>query len=170
MEADCHHSVGVIEGLLNSVSMMDVDVQVKNAWVNLEQLQDAEDDVIDVAEPAGLCFLGVVEASHPVDCYITLACNDKICCVDAASCGQLTVVEQSLEARAIKTLVNLEDLTQLDVFKKLSFLKFKADIVRLDYLGALWVDPSLQVLDVLRMVETAKFLGSCCLAVKHVES
>ena len=170
MEADSHDSVGVVEGFFDSVSMMDVDVEVKHARVHLEQLQDAEDDVVDVAETAGLCLLGVVETAHPVDCYIALACDDEVRCVDAAPCGQLAVVEQSFEARTVKTLVDLEDLAQLDVLKKLPFLKFKPSIVGLDYLAALRVDPSLQVLDVLRVVEAAEFFGSCGLAVKHVEA
>lgn len=33
----------------------------------LEQLEDGEDDVVDVAETRGLGLLGVVESSGPVD-------------------------------------------------------------------------------------------------------
>lgn len=170
MEADSHDSVGVVEGFFDSVSMVDVNIEVQHAWVDLQQLQDAEDYVVDVAETTGLCFPGVVETAHPVDCYIALASDDQVRCVDAASCGQLAVVEQSFEARTVKALVNLEDLAQLDILKKPSLLKFKASIVGLDNLGAFWVDPSLEVLDVLRMVEAAKFFWGCRLAVKHVEA
>lgn len=170
MEANCHDSVGMVEGFFDSVSVMDVDVEVKHAWVDLQQLQDAEDYIVDVAETASLCFFGVVETAHPVDCYIALASDDQVRCVNAASCRQLAVVEQSFEARTVKALVDLEDFAQLDVLEKPSLLEFKAGIVGLDYLGALWVDPSLEVLDVLRMVEAAKFFWSCRLAVKHVEA
>lgn len=33
----------------------------------LEQLQDGQDDVVDVAETRGLRLLGVVESASPVD-------------------------------------------------------------------------------------------------------
>jgi hypothetical protein len=35
VKRDCHHSVGEVEGLLDSVSMMDVDVNVQNTRVHL---------------------------------------------------------------------------------------------------------------------------------------
>ena len=35
--------------------------------MELEELQDGENDVVDVAEPGGLALLGVVEAARPVD-------------------------------------------------------------------------------------------------------
>ena len=63
MKADCHDPVGVVEGLLDAIAVVDVDVEVEHARVHLEQLEDAEDDIVDIAEPAGLYLLGVMEAS-----------------------------------------------------------------------------------------------------------
>ncbi|CAD6909970.1 unnamed protein product, partial [Tilletia laevis] len=37
-------------GLLDPVAVVDVDVYVEDAGVDAEELEDAEDDVIDVAE------------------------------------------------------------------------------------------------------------------------
>lgn len=76
METDSHDSVGVVEGFFDSVSMVDVNIEVQHAWVDLQQLQDAEDYVVDVAETTGLCFPGMVKTAHPVDCYIALASDD----------------------------------------------------------------------------------------------
>lgn len=52
---------------LHPVAMVDVDVDVQHALVELQQLQDAEHDVVDVAEAAGLGLLRVVQAPGPVD-------------------------------------------------------------------------------------------------------
>ena len=35
--------------------------------MNLEELEDGENDVIDIAEPGGLALLGMVESARPVD-------------------------------------------------------------------------------------------------------
>ena len=47
--------------------MVDVDINVEDPLVILEQLEDGQHDVIDVAEAAGLALLGVMETPGPVD-------------------------------------------------------------------------------------------------------
>lgn len=42
-------------------------VEEKECSSSLEQLQDGQDDVVDVAEAGGLRLLGMVETSGPVD-------------------------------------------------------------------------------------------------------
>ncbi|CAD6888718.1 unnamed protein product, partial [Tilletia caries] len=54
-------------GLLDPVAVVDVDVYVEDAGVDAEELEDAEDDVIDVAETRGLALLGVMESAGPID-------------------------------------------------------------------------------------------------------
>jgi len=46
---------------------VDINIDVQNALVVLEELEDGEDDVIDIAEAGGLALLGVVEPAGPVD-------------------------------------------------------------------------------------------------------
>ena len=46
---------------------MNVDIDVENALVILQQLQDGQDNVVDVTEAGGLGFLGVMQAAGPVD-------------------------------------------------------------------------------------------------------
>ena len=43
---------------LNAVAMMNVDVDIEDAFVVLQQLQDANDNVVDEAEAACLRPLG----------------------------------------------------------------------------------------------------------------
>ena len=54
MEGDGHDPVGGVEGLLDAVPVVDVDVDVEDPLVVLEQLEDGQHDVVDVAETRGL--------------------------------------------------------------------------------------------------------------------
>lgn len=45
---------------------MDWEVETESSS-SLQQLQDGEDDVVNVAETGGLGLLGMVESSSPVD-------------------------------------------------------------------------------------------------------
>lgn len=53
MEADGHDSVCVVECLFDAVAVVHIDVQVQDSGVDSQQLQDAEDDVVDVAKATG---------------------------------------------------------------------------------------------------------------------
>ena len=46
---------------------MHVNVDVQHPLVVLEQLEDAEHDVVGVAESGSLALLRVVQSAHPVD-------------------------------------------------------------------------------------------------------
>ena len=47
--------------------MMHVDIEIKYPRINFEQLQDADYDIIYIAEPTSLRFLCVMIASSPID-------------------------------------------------------------------------------------------------------
>ena len=53
VKGDGHDSVSQVEGLLYAISMVDVNVDVQDTWMILEQLEDGDDDVVDVAESTG---------------------------------------------------------------------------------------------------------------------
>ncbi len=67
VEGEGHDAVGGPEGLLDAVAVVDVDVDVEDAGVVEEELEDGEDDVVDVAEARGFGFFGVVQTAGPVD-------------------------------------------------------------------------------------------------------
>ena len=50
MEGDRHASVAEVEGLLYSISVVDVDVQVEHSGVDLQKLEDGQHNVVDVAK------------------------------------------------------------------------------------------------------------------------
>ena len=73
MKATRHNAIGGIKRLFDAVSVMAVDVDVEDAGVGAQELEDAEDDVVDVAEPGGFALFGVVQAAGPVYGYVGCA-------------------------------------------------------------------------------------------------
>jgi len=63
---------GRARGLGRTVAVVDVDVDVQHARVALEQLEDGEHDVVDVAEARGLLLVRVVQPARPVDRDVAL--------------------------------------------------------------------------------------------------
>lgn len=51
VEGAGHDSVGQVERFFNSVAVVDVDVDVQHALVGLEQLQNGQHAIIDIAKP-----------------------------------------------------------------------------------------------------------------------
>lgn len=54
MEADSHNSIGFVESFLDSISVMNIDIQIKNSWVHLQKLQNAEYYIVNIAESTSL--------------------------------------------------------------------------------------------------------------------
>lgn len=79
MEGAGHDAVGGVEGFFDAVAVVAVDVNVEDAGVGAEELEDAEDDVVDVAEAGGFVLFGVVEAAGPVDGDVRGAGGDALC-------------------------------------------------------------------------------------------
>jgi hypothetical protein len=66
-----HHAVSHVKGLFDAISVVHVDVNVQHARMVLEQFEDTQHDIIDVAEPRAFRLLGVVETAGPVDGNVT---------------------------------------------------------------------------------------------------
>ena len=75
-----HDAVGRPERLLDAVAVVAVDIDVEHAGDGAEELEDAEDDVVNVAEARGFALLCVVEATGPVDGNVGLAFHESLCC------------------------------------------------------------------------------------------
>lgn len=107
MEGDGHNSIRRIKCLFNTVAMVNIYVDVKDAVVVLEQLQDAQHDVVHVAESAGLLLLGMVESSRPINGYIGRLMVEFDSRINRSSSGDLAELKHTLEARAV-ILTNFE--------------------------------------------------------------
>jgi copper chaperone CopZ len=58
--------VGQVEGFLDAVAVVDVDVDVQHPRVVFEQLQDGQHQVVDVAKPRRLCASQADSFCNPV--------------------------------------------------------------------------------------------------------
>ena len=74
MKGDSHDAVSEVEGLLYSVAMVNIYVNVQHSRVVLEQLKNGNDNVVHVAESRGLKLFSMVQPSRPIDGHITALC------------------------------------------------------------------------------------------------
>jgi hypothetical protein len=65
VKGDGHDSVGSVERFLNTVTMMNVNVDVENSLFKSEELDYTENDIIDVAKSTGLTFFWHDEDLRP---------------------------------------------------------------------------------------------------------
>lgn len=135
VERNGHDAVGQIERLLDSVTVVHVDVDVQHARVVLEQLQYGDDDVVDVAEAGRLELLGVVQPAGPVDGDVAAVLVQLHRAVQRRARVHGTEVVQALEHRAV--------LAHVEVVQVLAV---RGQVLRRD---------ALQELDVLVVVEPA---------------
>ena len=113
VEADGHDAVGRVEGLLDAVAVVDVDVDVEDALVLLEELEDGQNAVVDVAEARRLGLLGVMEAAGPVDDDVGAVLVEAAGAADGAGSVQLAELEEAVENGAV--LPDVEALELADV-------------------------------------------------------
>ena len=64
------YSVGGYEGLLHSIAVMHVYVEIKDPFVVLQQFQYRDDAIVDVAEAGRFLELCVVKPTRSVDGYV----------------------------------------------------------------------------------------------------
>ena len=67
METAGHNSVRRVERLFNAITMVTIDVDIQNARISAQEFNNAEDDIVDVAEPRGFSLFGVVQSPCPVN-------------------------------------------------------------------------------------------------------
>lgn len=67
MKRNSHNSISQIKCLLHTVAMVDINVYVQHSSVILEQLQNCNDNIIDVAKSRSLEFLCVMQPTAPID-------------------------------------------------------------------------------------------------------
>lgn len=113
MERHRHHPICGKKCLLNTISMVDIDVYIQYTPVNLEELKDAQNDVIDVAKARGLGLLGVVQAAGPVDGDVGVLAIEFDGGADGSAGGGLAEGEEAVEDRAV--LADVEALEMAGV-------------------------------------------------------
>lgn len=124
--------------------MVDVDVDVHDAGMVAEELEDAEDDIVDVAEAGGLCLFGVVKAAGPIDRDLGLVVAELAGSVDGAAGVEGAVVVEAVEDGAVVTEIEADDV-----------------VILLWFIHVAWHDLAQEV-EVVFFVEVGHFfMGSC---------
>lgn len=67
MKTACQHAVGSIKCFLYAISVVAIDVDIEDAWIDAKKFQNCENDVVDVAEAGCLAFFGMMQATSPVN-------------------------------------------------------------------------------------------------------
>lgn len=107
VEADGHHPVGEVESFLHAVAMVHVDVDVKHARMMFQQFQNADDDVVDVAEARRLVLLRMVQSAAPVDANVALVLVDLLRALQARARVIGAELEETVEDRAVVAQVEV---------------------------------------------------------------
>jgi hypothetical protein len=101
VEGYCHDTVGGIKCFLHSITVMNVDINVENTFVFLEQLQNSQDAIVNVAKARGFSFLGVMETSSPVDDDVYTILIETRGTTNGARRVELTKLEKTVKDGAI---------------------------------------------------------------------
>lgn len=149
----------MIKCLLNTITMMNVNVKIKYTRINLQQLQNTEHNIIDVTEAARFCFLSMMESACPVNYNIGLLCQYNICSINTAASCELTEIIQALKTRVIKILINLKNGMHSRIFP--CFHEIFSTVILLHSFWGKGINPCFQVSYVVRMMKWLKFFTSC---------
>ena len=90
--------------------MVDVNIDIENACMALEQLEDGEYDVIDIAEPTSFSLLGVVQAAGPIDSDVAQAVVEAGGALERSAGVDAAELVQVVEEWAVLTEIEPLDL------------------------------------------------------------
>jgi hypothetical protein len=108
MEGYTHDSIGQEKSFLHAISMMHINIDIQSAGLVFEEFQNAQDNIIGVAESGGLALLGMMESATPVDGDVSLLVHQKVGCINRAATTQLTKFIEPGKARTVSGLVDVE--------------------------------------------------------------
>ncbi|KAI4136886.1 MAG: hypothetical protein LQ340_008112, partial [Diploschistes diacapsis] len=101
VKGERHDPVRRPEGLLDPVAVVHVDVDVQHARVRVQQLQDRQHDVVDVAEARRFVLFRVVQPARPVYCDLRLLRRQFARRVQRAARVERAVAVQPVEDGAV---------------------------------------------------------------------
>ena len=108
VERHRHDPIRHVERFLDAVAVVDINVNIQHARVVLEQLQDAQHNVVHVAEARPLGLFRVVQSARPVDGNVALAVIQATHCVQRAARVNLTKVEDAVKHGTVCQLAQVD--------------------------------------------------------------
>lgn len=121
MKRDSHDSICIEKRLLDSISMVYIDIEIEYSRVNFQKLKNADNYIIYIAKTTSLWFFGVMIASRPVDSNIWDASQNYISCIYTPTSCKLAEMIQALKSRAIKALIDFEKRFQFYIVSDFPF-------------------------------------------------
>ena len=110
MKRNRHDPVREEESFLNSISMMDINVKVKDSRVNLQQLQNTNNNIIYIAKSTCLRFFCMMKPACPINGNISVSIENQTCSIYWGSSRNLADIIQPIKRGAVCWLANLKSL------------------------------------------------------------
>mmetsp|Transcript_20115 Transcript_20115/g.43677 ORF Transcript_20115/g.43677 Transcript_20115/m.43677 type:complete len:263 (-) Transcript_20115:415-1203(-) len=73
VQTERHDAVGAVKCLLDAITVMHVNVNIKHSCMNLEQFQYSQYDIINVTKSRCLAFLRVMQPSTPINGHVAIS-------------------------------------------------------------------------------------------------
>lgn len=67
MERASHDSISKVKGFLNTITMMDINIDIQDSLKSFEKFQNSENTVINIAKSWGLRLFGMMETARPIE-------------------------------------------------------------------------------------------------------
>jgi hypothetical protein len=146
-----HDTVSCVKCLFDTIPMMNIDVNVQGSLVDSQKFQDSQDNIVDIAEPAGLDFLRMMQTSGPVYRNVAFLTIKTGCTLHASTNADPTEIKKIVKDWTIITNVKL-------------------GLLGAEVLQIFWRD-SLQEIDIVVGVKLGHFQWSGCLgSLKYIVS
>lgn len=164
MKTHSHYAIRKIKSLLDTISMMDIDIEIQYSRINFKKLENAKHNIVDVAKSTSLTLFSMVETTSPVDSNISITIHDGPSTANWASSRQLTKIIEAVEGRTVEWVTNLECLPQLHVIHQSFplFIRFGAcqytNSKLLIMINNAATDVIAQIFNVLRRVKFAQLI------------
>ena len=158
MKTYTHNSVCVVKSFFYSISMVNINIEVKHSWIKFQKFKNAKNYVIYITKTTCFRFFCMMKPARPVDHCITLARNNQVSSINASSCCESAKVKHSFKPWAVKGLIDFKDRTQSIIILYLPFIQMFLGRILLNNSIGFRRDPSLEIFDIEGMVEHLNFL------------
>ena len=106
MKTNSHDSICIVESLLNTIAMMNINIKIEYPGIHFKQLKYTQNNIINITKATSLSFPGMMIAPTPINNNISNTSNNKISRINTPPSSKLTEIIQSFKPRTIKRLIN----------------------------------------------------------------
>ncbi len=67
MKRHWHDSIRQVKGLLDTISMVDIYINVDNSWVDKKKFKYCQNNIVYITKTTGLWFFGMMKPSSKIN-------------------------------------------------------------------------------------------------------